>query len=73
MLIVILVLIKNHPYHKAITNHQNTIIAKEVAGKDVCVVEFPIPPGNIYPPETREEFEKSISSSIISPDNIKLG
>jgi len=55
-----LVLIKNHPYHKVITTHQNTIVAKQIEGKDECIVKFPIPPGNIYPPETREEFEKSI-------------
>jgi len=43
-----------------ITTHQNTIVAKQIEGKDECIVKFPIPPGNIYPPETREEFEKSI-------------
>jgi len=55
-----LVLIKNHPYHKMITIYQNNIIAKQIEDKDEYLVEFPIPPGNIYPPETREDFENSI-------------
>lgn len=43
-----LVLIKNEPYHKVITNYQNSI-SKGISVGESKVVEFPIPEGNIYP------------------------
>lgn len=45
-----LVLIKNDPYHKVITNFQNAF-AKTLSPGETKVVEFPIPEGNIYPPK----------------------
>ena len=44
-----LVLIKNEPYHKTITNFQNTF-AKQLNNGEIKKVEWPIPEGNIYPP-----------------------
>lgn len=44
-----LILIKNEPYHKTITNFQNTF-AKQLNAGEVKKVEWPIPEGNIYPP-----------------------
>ena len=43
-----LVLIQNEPYHKVITNYQNSI-AKQMEIGEVQVVQWPIPDGNIYP------------------------
>ncbi len=43
-----LVLIKNEPYHKTITNAQRSLVGDLKAG-ETRTVEFPIPPGNIYP------------------------
>lgn len=44
-----LVLIKNDPYHKVITNEQNSL-TKDMKPGDSKTVEFPIPEGDIYPP-----------------------
>ncbi|WP_144513290.1 HNH endonuclease signature motif containing protein [Bacillus mycoides] len=44
-----LVLIKNHPYHKVITNEQNSL-TKGMKPGDSKIVDFPIPKGEIYPP-----------------------
>ncbi|WP_329767685.1 T7SS effector LXG polymorphic toxin [Bacillus nitratireducens] len=44
-----LVLIKNHPYHKVITNEQNSL-TKGMKPGDSKIVDFPIPKGDIYPP-----------------------
>ncbi|SFQ14727.1 HNH endonuclease [Psychrobacillus psychrotolerans] len=44
-----LVLIKNDPYHKVITNEQNSL-TKGMKPGDSKIVDFPIPEGNIYPP-----------------------
>ena len=43
-----LVLIQNEPYHKVITNYQNSI-AKQMKIGDARTVQWPIPNGNIYP------------------------
>ncbi|WP_250674109.1 polymorphic toxin-type HINT domain-containing protein [Paraclostridium ghonii] len=43
-----LVLIKNEPYHKVITNYQNSF-AKQLEVGEVKNVNWPIPEGNIYP------------------------
>lgn len=43
-----LVLIKNEPYHKVITNYQNSF-AKQLEIGEVKNVKWPIPEGNIYP------------------------
>ncbi|MFB5763712.1 HNH endonuclease [Paenibacillus medicaginis] len=45
-----LVLIKNDPYHKVITNEQNSL-TKGMKPGDSKTVEFPIPDGDIYPPK----------------------
>ncbi|MBM7602815.1 hypothetical protein JOC75_000785 [Metabacillus crassostreae] len=45
-----LVLIKNHPYHKVITNEQNSL-TKGMKPGDSKIVDFPIPEGDIYPPK----------------------
>ena len=44
-----LVLIKNDPYHKVITNEQNSL-TKGMKPGDSKIVDFPIPEGDIYPP-----------------------
>ena len=43
-----LVLIQNEPYHKVITNYQNSI-ARQMKIGAVQAVQWPIPNGNIYP------------------------
>ena len=43
-----LVLIKNEPYHKVITNYQNSIVRGLKEG-EIKKIEFPISEGNIYP------------------------
>lgn len=43
-----LVLIKNHPYHKAITIEQQ-ILTKNIPVGDTKNISFPIPKGSIYP------------------------
>ena len=43
-----LVLIKNEPYHKVITNYQNSMIRQMKVG-DTKTIQWPIPNGNIYP------------------------
>lgn len=43
-----LVLIKNEPYHKVITNYQNSV-TKDMKSGDIQVVQWPIPDGHIYP------------------------
>lgn len=44
-----LVLIKNDPYHKVITNYQNSI-SRQMGIGDVQTVQWPMPEGSIYPP-----------------------
>ena len=43
-----LVLIQNEPYHKVITNYQNSITRQMGVG-EVQTVQWPLPNGNIYP------------------------
>ena len=43
-----LVLIKNDPYHKVITNYQKSIVRGLKEG-EFKKIEFPIPDGNVYP------------------------
>ena len=43
-----LVLIQNEPYHKVITNYQNSI-ARQMEIGEIQVVQWPMPNGNIYP------------------------
>lgn len=43
-----LVLIQNEPYHKVITNYQNSVAKKMELG-EIQAVQWPIPNGNIYP------------------------
>lgn len=43
-----LILIKNDPYHKALTNAQNKL-TKDLKPGDSVKIKFPIPEGNIYP------------------------
>ena len=43
-----LVLIQNEPYHKVITNYQNSV-ARQMKIGEVQVVQWPRPNGNIYP------------------------
>ena len=45
-----LVLIKNEPYHKVITNYQNSVTRGLKEG-DCKTVKFPIVEGSIYPPK----------------------
>lgn len=45
-----LVLIQNEPYHKVITNYQNTLTRQMEVG-DVKTVQWPVPNGDIYPAE----------------------
>ena len=47
-----LVLIKNEPYHKVITNYQNSIVRGLKEG-DIKKIEFPIPEESIYPLKNR--------------------
>ncbi len=44
-----LVLIKNEPYHKTITNFQNTF-AKQLNAGETKIVKWPMPEGIVYPP-----------------------
>jgi hypothetical protein len=44
-----LVLIKNHPYHKVLTNAQNELTGDLIAGQSKSV-DFPVVDGFIYPP-----------------------
>lgn len=44
-----LVLIKNDPYHQAITNEQKRLVGDLQPG-DTRAVDFPLPQGSIYPP-----------------------
>ena len=44
-----LVLIKNDPYHKVITNTQNSLTKGLLEGDSVMIDNWPIPEGNIYP------------------------
>ena len=43
-----LVLIKNEPYHKVITNYQNSF-AKQLTVGEIKNVNWPMPEGHIYP------------------------
>jgi hypothetical protein len=43
-----LILIQNEPYHKAITNYQNSIARQFQIGEEQ-IVQWPIPNSNIYP------------------------
>lgn len=43
-----LILIKNDPYHRAITNEQTKLVKKLFPGKTKEIV-WPIPEGTIYP------------------------
>jgi hypothetical protein len=43
-----LVIIKNDPYHLALTNKQNELTKGMNAG-DVKTMKWPIPPGIVYP------------------------
>ena len=43
-----LVLIKNEPYHKVITNYQNSI-TKDIKPGETIKIKWPIPTGSIYP------------------------
>jgi len=45
-----LVLIKNEPYHKVITNAQNAATRGMTEGQTRLIEEWPIPPGFVYPP-----------------------
>ncbi len=45
-----LVLIKNEPYHKVITNAQNAATRGMTEGQTRQIAEWPIPPGFVYPP-----------------------
>lgn len=44
-----LVLIKNDPYHKVITNTQNSVTSGLDAGQTMKIHNWPIPDGKIYP------------------------
>ena len=46
-----LVLIKNDPYHKVITNSQNSVTSGLDAGQTMIIDNWPIPDGYIYPKE----------------------
>ena len=46
-----LVLIKNDPYHKVITNTQNSVTSGLDAGQTITIDNWPIPDGYIYPKE----------------------
>lgn len=45
-----LVLIKNEPYHKVITNAQNAATRGMAEGETRLIEQWPIPPGFVYPP-----------------------
>ncbi|MFZ5986738.1 MAG: HNH endonuclease signature motif containing protein [Bacillota bacterium] len=44
-----LVMIKNDPYHKVITNTQNSLTKGLSAGDSVEITNWPIPDGFVYP------------------------
>lgn len=44
-----LILIKNDPFHKVITNFQNSF-AQTLSPGETTMVDYPIPEGSIYPP-----------------------
>ncbi len=44
-----LVLVKNEPYHKTITNYQNSF-SRQLKPGETKPVDWPIPEGSIYPP-----------------------
>lgn len=46
-----LILIKNEPYHKVITNTQKTLTSSLHEGDTVTLENWPIPDGIIYPSE----------------------
>ncbi len=43
-----LVLIQNEPYHKVITNYQNSV-ARQMEIGETKIVQWPMPNGNVYP------------------------
>ena len=43
-----LLLIKNDPYHKVITNFQNTL-TKGLLPDETKALDWPMPKGNVYP------------------------
>lgn len=45
-----LILIKNDPYHKVITNYQNSVVKGLQIG-ETLTIKWPMPNGNIYPVE----------------------
>ena len=45
-----LVLIKNEPYHKVITNAQNAATRGMTEGETRLIEQWPVPPGFVYPP-----------------------
>lgn len=45
-----LVLIQDHPYHKVITNFQNSF-SKKMSPGEKKIIDFPIPEGYIYIPK----------------------
>lgn len=45
-----LVLIKNEPFHKVITNAQNAATRGMAEGETRLIEQWPIPPGFVYPP-----------------------
>jgi hypothetical protein len=45
-----LVLIKNEPYHKVITNAQNAATRGMAEGETRLIEQWPVPPGFVYPP-----------------------
>lgn len=48
-----LVLIKNDPFHKVITNAQNAATRGMTEGQTRLIEQWPIPPGFVYPPTAR--------------------
>ena len=51
-----LVLIQNEPYHKVITNYQNSV-ARQLEIGDVQTIPWPKPKGNIYPAQHLEDIK----------------
>lgn len=49
-----LVLIKNEPYHKVLTNYQNSLVKNLKPGESVTI-KWPIPNGKIYPQNLLED------------------
>lgn len=61
----------NEPYHKTLTNYQNSV-AKQIEIGEAQTVQWPIPDGNIYPVQHWEDIEmwKDKLQEIVQEKNL---